>query len=332
VTTHVDLEALSDLRTPWCLRVAVTLRIAEHIEAATVDLARLAAATRCDADALGGVLRHLVAMGVFEEPSRGRFALNDAARRLLDPGERLGLDLEGIGGRMAHAWATLLAYVRTGAPAYADVFGRPFFEDLDAHPAIGTSFDALMGQIGHGTPDPEFDLADGWSAIRHVVDVGGGTGGMLAELLRLRPGVRGTLVDLPKTAARAAATFRDAGVDDRATTIGQSFFDPLPAGADLYLLRGVINDWPDREAREILQRCCDAARPGGRVVVLKSIGPDEAAPRGVEIEWVLVGGKARNVSQFAALAGDAGLEVVATSRQRSGTFVVECRPSATPPA
>jgi SAM-dependent methyltransferase len=330
VTLRVDLEAMSDLRTPWCLRVAVTLRIAEHIDAGTAELERLAAAARCDADALGGVLRHLVAKGVFEEPARGRFSLNDAARRLLDPGERVGLDLEGIGGRMAHAWATLLAYVRTGAPAYQDVFGRPFFEDLDAHPEIGASFDALMGQVGHGTPDPGFDLTGGWGRVRHVVDVGGGTGGMLAELLRMRPDVRGTLVDLPKTAARAAETFRSAGVQDRATAVGQSFFDPLPAGADLYLLRGVINDWPDREARAILRRCGDAARPGGRVVVLKSITPDAAAPRGVEIEWVLVGGKARGLAEFAALAGDAGLEVVATSRQRSGAFVVECHPVAAP--
>jgi hypothetical protein len=55
-------------------------------------------------------------------------------------------------------------------------------------------------------------------------------------------------------------TFRSAGVTDRVTTIGQSFFDPLPAGADLYLLRGVINDWPDREATAILSRCAEAAR------------------------------------------------------------------------
>jgi hypothetical protein len=49
----------------------------------------------------------------------------------------------------------LLRAVRTGAPAYHEVFGRPFWEDLQAHPDIAASFDALMGPAGHGTPDPE---------------------------------------------------------------------------------------------------------------------------------------------------------------------------------
>src|SRR3989442_9047576 len=196
----VDLCALSDLSTPWCIHVVATLRIAEHVAAGVTDIDGLAVAAGCDAGVLHCVLRHLVGKGVFEEPAPGRFALNAAARGLLDPGRRLGLDLEGIGGRMAHAWGTLLTYARTGRPAYDQVFGRPFWEDLDAHPEIGASFDALMGPAGHGTPNPEFDITGGWGQVRTVVDVGGGTGAMLAELLRARPQLRGTLVDLPRTA------------------------------------------------------------------------------------------------------------------------------------
>lgn len=59
---------------------------------------------------------------------------------------------------------------------------------------------------------------------------------------------------------------------ERVTTVGQSFFHPLPAGADLYLLRGVLNDRPDPEATAILHRCAEEARPGGRVVILKHTG------------------------------------------------------------
>ena len=88
-----------------------------------------------------------------------------------------------------------------------------------------------------------------------MIDIGGGTGAMLAEILRAHPEVSGTLIDLPATATNAAGTFRIAEVADRAETIGQSFFDPLPTGADLYLLRGVLNDWPDQEASTILRRC-----------------------------------------------------------------------------
>jgi hypothetical protein len=148
---------------------------------------------------------------------------------------------------------------------------------------------------------------------------------MLAEILRARPNIQGTLVDLPRTVARSGQIFQAAGVAGRVTTVGQSFFDPLPAGADLYLLRGVLNDWPDREARAILSRCAEAARPSGRVVVLKGVGPDDA-PRGLMIEMVLLGGKHRTVTEFRALAREAGLEVLAAEPHPAGYFVVECHP------
>lgn len=178
---NADLWALSDLCTPWCVHVVATLRIADHIAVGDEEINRLATAAGCDADALQRVLRHLVGEGVFDEPERGRFALNEAARGLLEPGARPGLDLDGFGGRMAHAWGTLPGYVRTGAPTYDRLFGRPFWEDLEAHPKIAAEFDALMGPDGHGTPDPEVLIVGDWDAVRTVVDVGGGTGALLTS-------------------------------------------------------------------------------------------------------------------------------------------------------
>jgi hypothetical protein len=322
---RADLWALSDLCTPWCVHVVATLRIAEHLAAGRDEINDLAAAAQCDADCLQAVLRHLVSKGVFQEPAPGRFALNETAAGLLDPGLRLGLDLEGIGGRFAHAWSTLLTYVRTGAPAYHERFGLSFWDDLDAHPDLAADFDALIGPPGHGTPNPHFEITGGWGSVRTLVEVGGGTGAMLAEILRTRPELRGTLVDLPRTVAGSTEIFEAAGVAERVTTVGQSFFDALPPGADLYLLRGILNDWPDREAIAILRRCAEAARPNGRVVVLKSVSPD-GARSGLTIEMVLVGGKHRSLSEFRELARVAGLEVVAAGPQASGYFVVECRP------
>ena len=321
----VNLGALSDLCTPWCIHVVATLRIADQIAAGATQIDDLAAAAGCDPDSLHRVLTYLVGKGVFQEPAPGRFVLNEAARGLLDPSQRIGLDLDGIGGRFAYAWGTLLSYVRTGKPAYHEIFGLPFWEDLDANPGIAASFDALIGPVGHGTPNAEFQITGGWELVRTVVDVGGGTGAMLAQILLARPAIHGMLVDLPRTVARSAEIFQAAGVAERVTTVGQSFFDPLPTGASLYLLRGILNDWPDREATAILSRCAEAARPTGRVVVLKGIIPDEA-PSGLSIEMVLLGGKQRTVAEFRELAREAGLEVVASGRQPSGHFIVECRP------
>src|SRR6266581_2735302 len=195
----VDLEQMLDLATPWCLRVAATLRIPEHIAAGHAGIADLAAATGCDADALHAVLGHLVSQGVFTEESPGWFACNQAAEQLASVPF---LDLAGIGGRMAHTWGTLLGYVRTGQPAYQQVFGRPFWEDLAG------------------------------------------------------------------TVARAGELIESLGVAGRVTVEGQSFFDPLPAGADLYLLKSVLNDWPDEPTVAILRRCAEAARPSQAAIAI----------------------------------------------------------------
>jgi 2,7-dihydroxy-5-methyl-1-naphthoate 7-O-methyltransferase len=320
-----DLQALSDLRTPWCVRVAATLRIADHISKGIADIEALAEASGSDAYVLHCILSELVARGVFEQPEPGRFALNDAARGLLDPKVLIGLDLNGIGGRFAHAWSTLLTYVRTGRSGYHEVFGRSFWEDLEANPVVAESFDALIGPTGHGRPNPNFEITGGWQSIRSVVDVGGGTGAMLAEILRAHPQIRGTLLDLPRTVARSSPIFNAARVTDRVTTVGQSFFDPLPAGADLYLLKAVLNDWPSDETVAILRRCAEAARPAGRVVALGGVSPDEALKR-LTIEMVLLGGRTNGVSEFRELARKAGLEVVVAESQPAGYFVVEMRP------
>ncbi|MBZ5626917.1 MAG: hydroxyneurosporene methyltransferase [Acidobacteriia bacterium] len=321
----MDLWELTDLSTPWCVHVVATLRIADHILAGDAEIDKLAAAAGADRDSLSRVLRHLVSKGLFEEPARGRFALNDSARALLEDSVRLGLDLDGIGGRMAHAWGSLLSAVRTGRPAYHEIFGRGFWEDLDAHPDIAASFDALMGP-GHGVPDPHVlvNPAD-WESVRTVVDVGGGTGTLLAEILRTWSHVRGTLVDLPRTVARSDEVFRAAGVADRVTTVAQSFFDPLPGGSDLYILKNVLGDWPDREATAILRRCAEAARPAGRVVAFTGAGAGEDASPEL-LMLVLVGGRGRTLDEFRGMAREAGLEVLAVGRQPSGRVIVECRP------
>jgi hypothetical protein len=320
----VDLWTLSDLCTPWCIRVVATLHIADHIDSGISDIDALAAATSSNVDALHSVLSYLVTRGVFVEEPLGHFALNDAARGLLDAGAFLRLD--GIGGRMSNVWSTLPTYVRTGKPGYAQMFGAPFWDDLRANPDIAADFDALMSYAGHGTPDASLQLTSGWDNVRTLIDVGGGTGAMLAELLRAHRDMRGVLVDLPGPVERAAELFASAGVADRVTVSAQSFFDPLPGGADVYLLRKVLNDWPDEEKVAILRRCAKAAQPSGIVVVLGGVVPD-GTPRPLMIEMLLLGGRSNTVSEFRELAGAAGLDVVA-AEDRPSSFVVECRPRA----
>nr|WP_018723060.1 methyltransferase [Salinispora fenicalii] len=309
--------------------MVVTLGVADQLAAGVTEIGDLARHIKCDRDCLARVLRHLVSKGVFEEPVEGEFALNEAARSLLRSGPLRGLALDGHGGRSAAAWNGLLATVRTGQPGYQNVFGRSYWADLDADSDLAASYDVNMGRRAGEASDPAILLDDDtWTQVAHVVDVGGGTGETLAEILRARPTVRGTLVDLPRTVARSTEVFAAAGVADRAAVQGQSFFDPLPTGADVYLLKRLLLDWPDEQAVVLLTRCAEAAAPRGRVVVVGGVSPGRAAASAGLLMMVQTGGKPRTLDEFRGLAARAGLTVTASGHSPSGQFVTECRPAA----
>ncbi|RSM81695.1 hydroxyneurosporene methyltransferase [Kibdelosporangium aridum] len=304
--------------------MVATIGVAEHMDAGITKIDELAQKTNCDAETLARVLRHLVGRGVFEEPADGEFTLNEAARGFLDPVMARAHDLDGHTGRVATAWSGLLAAVRTGRPAYQEVFERSFWEDLEANPHIAADYDLLMGHEGGFVPDAAILVNDDWDNVSHVIDVGGGTGAMLAEILRVHPDVRGTLVDLPRTVAQSGPVFESAGVADRVTVSGQSFFDPLPGGADVYLLKRVVIDWPDDGVVKLLTRCAEAAGPNGRVVVVGGVSAGASAKGGL-LTMLVTGGKPRTVEQFRVLADKAGLRITATGDGQAGPVIVECR-------
>ncbi|HEY2671818.1 MAG TPA: methyltransferase [Rugosimonospora sp.] len=326
------LEPLMDLVTPMALRVAATLRLADFMPddstgkgAVIGDLAQRAGA---DPEALVRMLRHLVRQGVFTEPSPGQFAANRTAAMLRtgQPGAAW-LDLDGFGGRMDLAFTGLAHTVRSGEPAWEQVFGQPFWAYLDANPAIGASFDATMAVDGGNVA-----VADryDWTTVEHVADIGGGTGTLIAEVLQRNPRLRGTLADLPETAARARQYLAGLGLDGRCEVVGRSFFDPLPAGADAYLLNRIIHDWDDAAAGAILRRCAEAAGSTGRVLVVESLGTpgaDPAAFAAMNLRMlVLTGGRERTIDDYSALAAGAGLQVTAVHDITDRHVIIECVP------
>jgi hypothetical protein len=295
------LGQLSDLVSPMAVRVAATIRLPDLVAGGATTTAALAERTGTDPGALGRLLRHLVAIDVLVE--RGEhFALTPLSEAMREgQGENRGplmLDVHSAVGRIQLAAVGLLDCVRNGVPAYQLVHGRGFWDDLAADPALGAGFDAFMGSRDQSA----FAAAYDWSAVGHVVDVGGGTGARLIALLRANPSLRGTLVELSGPAERAAGRFAEAGLSDRVRVVARSFFEPLPAGADVYVLSGVVHDWPDSQATAILRRCAEAARPSGRVLVVEQLLDDADDMAGMTafdlFMLIACGGRERTLDEF----------------------------------
>ncbi|GAA2985674.1 methyltransferase [Streptosporangium longisporum] len=326
------LAPVTDLVTPMAVRVAATLGLADLMAGGAVPVEELARRSGTDADALGRLLRHLACRGVFAEREPGRFTVNAPAALLASdhPARmRERLDLSGFGGQMDLAFTGLLHTVRTGEPAWETVFGAPFWRHLAADPRMSASFDATMAAGAEYAADAAGECD--WSGARHVVDVGGGAGTLLAEVLHAHPGIRATLVDLPDTVERGRRYLAGRGLEGRCAFAGQSFFDPLPAGGDVYVLRRVVHDWGDDEAVAILRRCAEAAGPRGRVVVIESddgSGDDPALFAEMDLRMlVLSGGRERTVEDYIAVTAEAGLGLTGVRTTPLGQVVLDCVPA-----
>jgi 2,7-dihydroxy-5-methyl-1-naphthoate 7-O-methyltransferase len=287
---------------------------------------RLAAEVGAEVSALRCLLDHLVAVGVFEFDGRsGRYRPTPLGAQMGEDapeGVKPRLDIGCAGGRAELAFVELLRTVTTGVPAYAHRYGREFWADLDARPELRRSFDAQMNwrfRVQAGQIAERFD----WGRFAEVVDVGGGDGMVLAAILEAHPGVRGRVVELAPTSAAAADRFAAAGLGDRAGAVTGSFFDPLPVGADAYLLCDVLHNWDDERARRILVGCGRAAGPGGTVVVVEAV---RGLGVGTAMDLFMVmcfGGRERTVEELAGLAAGCGLVLRGSGPVAEGRTVVE---------
>lgn len=322
------LASQANLAAPYAVRVAATLRVADHIAAGARTLDQLAAAAHANRDALAHLLRFLAGRGVFAEPEPGVFAQTPASELLLS--DRLE-DLRGwydltlpAANGMDVSWTGLLGSVRTGETAYPKIFGGPVWEHLEREPERAAAFGALMAARGASFA-PDVASQYDWSRFGHVVDVAGGIGVVLSAVLRTHPSMRGTLVDMPSLTPVAKATFEAAGIADRASAVDGSLFEPLPAGADVYLLASILHDWSDEDAAAILRRCAQAAGPGRRILVV-----DRTTDHGNPLTFtfmnllmlVFLGGRERSVDQFAQLAAPLGLTLESASPTPIGLSLV----------
>jgi hypothetical protein len=323
------LWAAADLATPMAVRVAATLRLADHIVAGTRTTEALAATVHADPDALERLLRHLVNAGVLTRDESGEYGLSSLGEELRSDypdGIRDWIDLEGALGRADLSLVQLLHTVRTGEPGFPLQFGRSFWEDLAADPERSASFDALMGARLAGDADT-LATAYPWDELGRVVDVGGGNGSLLIAILRAHPGLRGTVLELPAPAARAREAIAAAGLADRADAQAGSFFDPLPAGAGGYVLTGVLHDWDDQDALRLLKRCVEAAGETGRVIVVEEVVGEDAEDASGDLRMLsFVRGRDRTLDQLTALGKAAGLVAgqVVPGKPRT---IIEMRPA-----
>ena len=301
-----SIRRMAGLATPMALRVAVTLGVPDRLRGDGASVDDLAAELDVDPVAFGLLLDHLATIGIVERSPAGYRTTEYGEQLCADDFTNLLLRLDTAGGRAELAFVELAHSISTGAAAYPRRYGQDFWADLAEHRQLRESFDQQMNHRIRAQL-PRLVAGFDWSRFGTIVDVGGGRGTVLAAILAAHPSMRGHLVDLEPTATEARGTFAAQGLDERTEVTAGSFFDPLPTGADAYLLVDILHDWDDEHAHRILTRCVEAAQPAGRVLVVEPVGGRRAQSEFNLAMLVIFGGRERRVAEFRALAAPHGL-------------------------
>ena len=206
----------------------------------------------------------------------------------------------------------------------------PAFDYYGKNPAEGEQFGKAMQNISRFAAGAVLEAYD-FSGVKTIMDVGGGNGSMALAILEKHPEMRGKVVDLPYMESAAHAGIQSAGAAERCGFEPCDFFEAVPTGADMHVLKFILHDWTDEECVRILQRCREALAPGGRLLVVEMLVPEEIRPDFVMLMdlnmLVMTGGRERTEKEFGALFSKAGFRLTRVVPTKSPFSLLEARPA-----
>jgi tRNA A58 N-methylase Trm61 len=337
MASQVSALKLFDLiqshRVTAVIYVAARLGLAELLRKGPQALGELAKATGADERALGRLLTALATIGICERTAEGSYALTEVGA-CLDAEAAQSFKSWAIfeAEMLSKSWSGMLESVMTGKTA-AELQGLAnTFELMGRTPEIVDKFNAAMTELTR-LVTPDVLRACDFGGIRHLMDVGGGSGELLGAIAQQNRKLRGTVFDLPRCAEAARKHLRQTGVGDRVEFVAGDFFKSVPAIADAIILKSVIHDWNDARSISILRNCQQALPSGGKLLLVERLMPESPGTADGDKAHAMSdlnmlrgpGGCERTEGQYRELLEQSGFDLAAV--YPAGRFnVIEARP------
>ncbi|MEZ0073184.1 methyltransferase [Planotetraspora sp. GP83] len=324
VRPRVDIQAVTELTeladyiVPFAIRVMCDMSVADQLVDGPRPVEEIAAATGAHAPTLLRAMRALAGRGIFTELDPGTFALTPLAEPLRSDHPFSVRECFPLMPPDVRSWARLTGAIRTGHTAFDDLYGTGYYDWCADHPYECDRFERSAESVNPLVLRTVVPAVD-WSGITTLVDVGGGHGTFVAGVLRRNPAMSAILFDLPHVAEHAPAVLAEAGVADRCEARGGDFFSgDIPPGADAYLMKTILHDWPDERASAILRAVRAAMREDSRLLVIESVRtPGDGWDVGKVMDvkaLALFGGHTRTEEEFAGLFAGAGLRLASVTQ------------------
>jgi hypothetical protein len=280
----------------------------------------LAAQGYGDRDRLFRLLRALAAYDVVDYVGNDCFTLGYLGKALIGPDSAAPMVRYANASWHLRGYGNLAQGIRGNRSGFDLAEGRTLFEYFGDHAGAGELFDRAMQSLTALFADAFADAYD-FSGMRHVVDIGGGTGVLLEKALTRFPELRGTVFELPNVLTRVRTS-------ERLQAMAGNIFTDVPPAADAYILSHVLHDWDDESCARILQSIRRAMPAHARVLVYEIVArpPDNwwTQDRLSDLEMLaMLPGRERTREEFDALFERAGLAIANVIATGSAESIVE---------
>lgn len=286
---------------------AVKLNISDILETGPKSIDELSMIASADTTSLYRLLHLLAGHGIFQEISHGVFANTQASSLLAKNHPHSLYSLCLFYGEDIHqAWDALLPSIQTGTPAFQLTFNQPVFQYFKNNPQRAALFQAAMKDKSQAVISSSLVAYD-FSPFNTIYDIGGGQGQFLTALLNDYPNISATLFDLPEVIEKLPE------IHHNIVTYSGDFFNEVPYGGDLYILKAVLHDWDDEHAVHILKNCHKAMDNMSRLLIVEVVlQPEDQSLYANSMDLLMLaitGGKERTLSSFEDMLHKAGLSL-----------------------
>ena len=329
-------EALSQMiqgyKNSQLVYIATKLGIADLLAAGPKSVEEIVISTGSNAQALRRIMSGFVLCGLVIQREDNLFELSTLGECLRsDVPDSLKDEALFAGEILSPAWSAIYNTVKTGITGFDHFFGMGIFQYLTQHPEIGESFNKVMVKCTVSMSESVLAAYD-FSPYRAIVDVGGGFGALLTSILKKHQGIQGVLFDIPSVIQGAKEKLLKEGLLNRCNVVDGDFFNSVPQGGDLYILKSIIHDWDEANCLRILKNCHKAMGKRGKLLLIEWVMPEiiDNATNAVNLDLTMLmvsGGKERTEGEYRALFDSAGFQLNRIIPIPSGKSLIEGVPN-----
>jgi hypothetical protein len=311
------------------ITVLAQLGIADLIKNKTQKVEKLAEITKVDTETLYRLLRVSASLGIFSEERPREFVITPLSELLCSD---ITGSLRNYAILKGQSWArqaliSLDQSIKTGIPAFNQMFDKGIFDYLEENEGSNLYHRSLKDISRYH--DPFIIKSYDFTNFSTVADIGAGMGTLLTTILEKYSHLKGIHFD-KISASETAKQHNAKHLVDRCQFISGNFFSGIPGGADVYILKTILHDWNDIQAKTILNNIYKKIPKNGKVLIIEIIMPDgnEIHPRTVmDLEMLIFyGGKERTLLEYNDLLKSTGFRIDRVLPTDKDVSILECSP------